>query len=341
MGMKRYRCKCCGKPCEVKEEPNVIVTVDMSGAELRILAELAKSEAWIRAFAEKQDVHSIGAELLYPQKWPTVALPECSYYKLRADGTAQKLKCKCPEHVSMRDGNKAVNFMIVYGGGPPALADTIDVSLETAKQLLGSHKRINPDLWAYLDWSGNQAKARGEARTMYGRRRLLTPPTPETAAAWFIEEKDEELELPEEQCEANIEAFTKANLRKPNKSEEWELTHSAPSYGQICWAIKALTASRERQGKNHCIQGTNADIIKRAMGCGRDKDGKGYLWHLLPTLGAKLLCMVHDELIIHCSKKNAQQVAEMVADAFRRAAAEVMKHVVMEAEFHIAGCWQK
>jgi DNA polymerase I-like protein with 3'-5' exonuclease and polymerase domains len=328
-------------PGTPEEDENVIVTVDMSGAELRILAELANAQSWITAFKLGQDVHAVGAELLYPAKWPSLALKDCAYFKIKEDGTIAKKKCKCPEHQALRDGNKATNFMIVYGGGPPALADELDITLDSAKALLKSHRHINGDLWAYLDWSGQQALDKKEARDMYMRRRKLPHPTPESAAAWLKSEHPEKLELPEEQQEAEIKKFMEKELRKPTKEEKYLLTHCRPTDKQVTWAMRALYSSRERQGKNHCIQGTNASIIKRAMGCGRDKDGKGYLWHLLPQFDARLLSMVHDELIIQCKKKVAQQVALCVADAFRRAAAEVMHQVEMTAEFHIAAHWQK
>jgi DNA polymerase-1 len=97
----------------------------------------------------------------------------------------------------------------------------------------------------------------------------------------------------------------------------------------------------ERKGKNHAIQGSNASIIKRAMGCGFDASGKGYLWHLLPQYKAKIINMVHDELVLECPKRFGKQVAELVADAFARAAGEVMFKVKMTADYHIAGRWQK
>ena len=97
----------------------------------------------------------------------------------------------------------------------------------------------------------------------------------------------------------------------------------------------------ERKGKNHAIQGSNASIIKRAMGCGFDASGKPYLWHIFSTLKAKLLSMVHDELIVQAPKRHGEAVARLVADAFKRAAAEVMSRVVMEADWHIADRWQK
>ena len=104
---------------------------------------------------------------------------------------------------------------------------------------------------------------------------------------------------------------------------------------------KGMFSSIERRGKNMCIQGSNASIIKRAMGCGFDKNGKGYLWHLLPTLRAIILSMVHDELIIQCPKRFGQKVLDCVGDAFRRAGAEVMKKVIMEYDGCVSNRWQK
>ena len=77
------------------------------------------------------------------------------------------------------------------------------------------------------------------------------------------------------------------------------------------------------------------------MGCGFDKDGKPYLWHTLSQFRAKVQNMVHDELVIGCPKRFGVQVAELIADAFKRAAAEVMSQVVMEADYHISSRWQK
>jgi DNA polymerase I-like protein with 3'-5' exonuclease and polymerase domains len=77
------------------------------------------------------------------------------------------------------------------------------------------------------------------------------------------------------------------------------------------------------------------------MGCGFDKDNRPYLWHILPLYKARLLSMVHDELIIQCPRRYGEKVAEEVVSAFRRAAAEVMSQVVMEADWQIAERWKK
>lgn len=59
------RCSKCGELCTHHAEEYVIVTADMSGAELRIIAELAKDPVWCGAFNRGEDVHSVGTEILH------------------------------------------------------------------------------------------------------------------------------------------------------------------------------------------------------------------------------------------------------------------------------------
>lgn len=377
-----YKCLGCGERCETKAEEQCIVTVDMSGAELRIIAELANAQSWITAFSKGQDVHSVGTEILYPDMWPaltqrSIVFPDgwtlehvkskvemfelldgngkpvlddsgkvqmispCAYYAKLDNGEFSRQKCKCYGHDKLRSNNKATNFLLAYGGGPNALAEALGCTVDEAKKLMKLHESKFPDIWGYLKRSGEQARFKKEARDMFGRRRLFPEPTWDGARDFFIQEHDERLELDEEEAEANVLAFKKRELREPTEEEEYRLTHRDPSTKEISSMFKGMFASIERRGKNHCIQGSNASIIKRAMGCGFDKDGKPYLWHLLPTLRAKLLSMVHDELILQCPKRLGTQVMNMVGDAFRRAAAEVMKKVIMEFDGHVADRWMK
>jgi DNA polymerase I-like protein with 3'-5' exonuclease and polymerase domains len=375
-----YLCQKCGLPCETKAEEYVIGTIDMSGAELRIIAELANAESWISAFRKGHDVHSVGTEILYPEKWPTLTIkslispqgwtiehvkteriplmnadgsavigkdgkpktvPPCAYFAQNANGEYLRLKCDCPEHKKLRDGNKATNFLLAYGGGPSALAEALGITPDEAKVLMKLHESKFPDIWGYLKRSGEQARFKKEARDMYGRRRSFPDPTWDGAREFFIQEHDDRLELDEEDAEANLLAFKKRELREPDEEEEYRLTHRDPSTKEISSMYKGMFASIERRGKNMSIQGTNASIIKRAMGCGFDKDGKGYLWHILPEFKCKILSMVHDELIIQYPKRFGDIPFHMVGNAFTRAAAEVMTKVVMEYDGNIGSHWQK
>lgn len=363
------KCQACGQIVQTKAEEYCIVTVDMSGAELRIIAELANAKSWIVAFAKDQDVHSVSTEILYPEKWPLLAckggekwfdpekkeeveLPPCAYYQRATErkvlengevievGDLLKKKCKCPGHVELRNGTKATNFLLCYGGGPDALADEIGTTVDKAKELMKLHESKFPDVWGYLRQSGEMAQRLKEARDMYGRRRAFLTPTLEMAWDWFIEYESEKLELDEEEQDIQIFNFKAKELREPNEEELYKLTHRDPTNKELNQGMRAMMGSIGRRGKNHAIQGTNASIIKRAMGCGFN-NGRPYLWHTLPKYKARLQNMVHDELVIHCPKRYGQKILTLVGEAFKMAASEVMKTVVMEHEGRISNRWMK
>jgi DNA polymerase I-like protein with 3'-5' exonuclease and polymerase domains len=318
-----------------------MITIDLEGAELRILAELSGAQSWLKAFALGQDLHSVCCEILYPDKWPSLALPECAYFEKGENGEPKRQKCDCPEHKKLRGETKSTNFLLVYGGGPQALADAIDSSLDRAKELMQNHEKAFPDIWNFLELLGKKGKEQKEARSLFGRRRSFADPTYESAREWVKSNEEEKLELNEALCEDNIFQFKTKNLREPNEKEKWSLTHRSPTDREIRHGMAAMLGSIERKSKNHPMQSTNADIVKRAMGCGADAEGKQYLWHTLPKFHAKLVNMVHDELCCQAPTIYAKQVAELMQDALRRAGAEVCKNVIMTSEYHIGPCWQK
>jgi DNA polymerase I-like protein with 3'-5' exonuclease and polymerase domains len=286
-------------------------------------------------------VHSLCTEILYPEKWKAIALPDCAYYALGDNGQYKRVQCECPEHKKLRKTAKALNFGLVYGAGPDALADALGITKDAAKELMELHEEKFPDIWSYLRRSGEYAKEHKEARDMFGRRRTFPEPTWATAREWFIDNRGERLELDEASCETNIFNFKSTNLREPNEEETYKLTHRSPTDQEIKQGFRSMMGSIERRGKNMPIQGTNASIIKRAIGAGTDASGKDYLWHVFPRYGARLLSLIHDELVIACPKKHSKVVAEEAESAFRRAAAEVMHSVIMKSEYHIGQCWKK
>lgn len=339
-----WKCPKCLTPYtfdETDPETYVIVTADMSGAELRIIAELAQDPVWIGAFRRKEDVHSVGAELLYPERWPELAVPDCAYYKLNEEGQPQRKKCKCPGHMELRDGNKSTNFLLAYGGGPDALAAAIGQTREKAQELMAIHEQKNPLIWAYLEKSGRDAQIRKRSFDMFGRRRIFPEPTRERAKEKAKKRLEKKLRLPPEEAEANRARFIAEFGRKPTPDERWVLSHKQPTEKQITSSLMGMHSGIARQGKNHAIQGTNATIAKLAMGSGYSPDGQPYLWHTLPKYKTKLLKFVHDELVVQCPVRYSELVAGLIGDAFKRAAAEKMKQVVMEFEYNIAPYWKK
>jgi DNA polymerase I-like protein with 3'-5' exonuclease and polymerase domains len=346
------KCGKCGEYCNTHAEEYVLVTGDMSGAELRIIAEDSQDEQWIGAFERGEDLHSSGTELLYEVEWKNEALPDCLYYVLHDEvsvakypkatiGTPKKEKCKCPLHKERRDGTKACNFLLAYGGGPGTLATNIKKTFKEAKALMALHEQKNPGIWKYLDESGKKAAIMHKSFDLFGRRRVLPEPTFEDAKENCKEYREKELRLPEEQATININTFIVAKGRKPLLEEEWYLTHREPTPNEIGKSYYQMTNGIGRKGKNMRIQGTNATIAKLAMSSLVDKDGIPYLWHTLPKFRARLVKFVHDEFVVHCPKRYAEQVAALIGDAFKRAAATKMKRVIMEFDYNVATYWKK
>lgn len=350
-GNNAYVCQKCRSISETHAEEYVLITADMSGAELRIIADDSGDPIWIDSFNRGEDVHSVGTELLYPEEWPKGTIEGCKYFKLHESGpyvgTPMRHKCKCPVHNELRNGNKATNFLLAYGGGPATLAKRIKATLEVASMLFQKHEATFPAIWKYLADSGIKAKQLGKSFDMFGRRRLFPKPTWENAKVKAREDREEKLRFHPSVIEKNFNDFLIKFGRKPTggiadmTGEKWILAHREPNEKEIANAYKAMFGSIERQGKNHRIQGTNASIAKIAMGSGKDKNGKPFLWYTLPAYRAKLKKFVHDELVVQSPKQHSKEVAALIGDAFKRAASEKMTKVIMEFDFNISNHWKK
>ena len=91
----------------------------------------------------------------------------------------------------------------------------------------------------------------------------------------------------------------------------------------------------ERQAINAPIQGSAADIIKRAM-C-RLPDALN-----AAQLDAVMLLQVHDELVFEVSEQHAEQAVKIITSVMEQAAEPVMKmKVPLVAEAGIADSWSE
>jgi hypothetical protein len=354
-GQNLPRDKECRK-CFIAEIGDVYITCDMSGAELRILAELSNAAIWIEAFARGEDVHSVCCEILFPVEWLANAEDDCTYYALNDEGKPRHQKCKCKKHNARRDVTKTLNFGIAYGMVAATLARRANITLEEAELVIDAWMHRFGDIWAYLEQSGRNARKYMKAFDMFGRRRIFTQPTKEKAREKIVKYWKDSIAYAPVEAEKNIVAWMEKNktevinkktgavtykYKKPVGEVKFWLTHREPSETEIAKAMRSMMSGIERQGKNLPMQATNISIAKLAMGCGYDPQGKPYLFHILPKYGARLVKFVHDELVATCPEEHGQAVAAEIADAFKRAAAEVMTKVTMEAEFNVGPCWAK
>ena len=118
-----------------------------------------------------------------------------------------------------------------------------------------------------------------------------------------------------------------------------EKGYSETLFGRKCWFPRINAPNQmERQGSeraaiNAPVQGTCADIIKRAM---IDIDR----WIAGHADKAKMLLQVHDELVFECPEKQAKKLAEVAAKTMAAAPSPVVQlNVPLVVEANFAKSW--
>ncbi len=95
---------------------------------------------------------------------------------------------------------------------------------------------------------------------------------------------------------------------------------------------RKAASGAQRNGKNFPIQGTSADILKRAL-------------HLLHSeihdTSAKLVNIVHDEVILECNAEEAEKTADTLSKTMCAAGEEYVKKVPVKVDVKITDEWSK
>ena len=129
-------------------EGYTLLSADYSQVELRIMAALSGDPALVAAFEHKRDIHAETAARIY-------GVP-------RDEVTAD-----------MRRAAKTVNFGIIYGISSFGLAQRLNCSRTEAAALIESYFTQFPKVQECMDRLIAEARTRGYAETLCGRRRHL------------------------------------------------------------------------------------------------------------------------------------------------------------------------
>lgn len=91
-------------------------------------------------------------------------------------------------------------------------------------------------------------------------------------------------------------------------------------------------AAAKRYGVNMPIQGTSADILKRAL---------RLLHEFLRGTSGKLINIVHDEVMVECDEAEAEDIANRLESAMIKAGQDFVSRVPVKTDTHIADEWAK
>ena len=144
-GEEGKKIRSCFKP---QKEGWSFLAADYSQIELRLLAHFSEDEELISAFKRGEDIHTHTAALIcgIPQNRVT---PE-----LRAQA-------------------KTVNFGILYGQGPFALAQQTGMTFARASEFIKTYFERFPKVEHYLEKCKQQVRKTGVSKTLFGRERPI------------------------------------------------------------------------------------------------------------------------------------------------------------------------
>mgnify|MGYP000197415430 FL=1 len=129
----------------IADEGNVLLSLDYSQIELRILAHIAKIDTLKQAFHEGQDIHALTASQMF-----NVPLENMD--------------------PMIRRQAKAINFGVIYGISGFGLARNLRISRKEAQAFIDTYFERFPGIRNYMDETVTFAKENGFVQTLFGRK---------------------------------------------------------------------------------------------------------------------------------------------------------------------------
>ena len=143
---------------------HLLLAVDYSQIELRIVAHMAHDQAMLEAFNKGQDIHATTAAAIY-------------------DMPLEKVTKKERRHA------KAINFGLIYGMSPFGLTRSTDLTLAEAENFVKAYFERFPGIKTWLDHTRKIAAEQGYVETMIGRRRYF--PNLKSGTNYMVKQREE------------------------------------------------------------------------------------------------------------------------------------------------------
>ncbi|MBQ7908180.1 MAG: DNA polymerase I [Elusimicrobiaceae bacterium] len=132
----------------VAPEGKVLLSVDYSQIDLRVLAHESNDPVLVQAFWEGGDIHLQTAAQIF-NVMPLMVTNE------------------------MRSSAKAINFGIIYGQGPLGLSQALNIPMRQAKEYIDQYFHNFQGVRKWIDENIAKARANGFVKTMFGHVRYL------------------------------------------------------------------------------------------------------------------------------------------------------------------------
>jgi len=251
---------------------------DYDQLEMYVLGHFSGDHGLLASARSGRDIHAALTELIYEEPYDEIV-------------EAKEARNRSPRQKylkELRDAEKAVSFGLVYGKAARAMSidlglpakvreeypewsheGVLDEAARRAQHIINLFFQKMPEAHRHIQEVHHRIGTARYVESFLGRRRYF----PDTVS-------------PEEYEEHEYQALRRGN--------------------PLCWCESCdNTRSAQRQGTNHEIQGTAADIVQLAMlRLHADQE--------LRSLDFRMLLQVHDEVVFEAPTRNMPRVCELV-----------------------------
>lgn len=173
----------------VAREGNVLLSVDYSQIELRVVAHLSEDKNMMKVFQSNEDIHSATAMQLYGIEDPAKITKE------------------------MRRDAKTINFGVLYGVSSFGLSERVDMNRAEAAEFIKKYYKVYSGVDKYLKNVIEETKKKGYVINELGRKRYM----PEINSSQFMVRAGAEraaINMPIQSLAADILKIAMMNIEK-------------------------------------------------------------------------------------------------------------------------------
>lgn len=237
-----------------------IVSNDFSGQELRIMTSESRDEVLLDAYLGEfeKDIHTVTSCMIayifirreMPALWDELVnlglanggVVEYSWYnKARkvGQGADEKTIAIADLLVAIRNISKAVNFLIIYGGGPSTLARNLGIPTELAKEIMRAVFAAYPGISVWQNEVIEFARTHGYVVTAYGTRKHLTSDLFSKDDGKRMRMERQAVNQTIQGCAADILKVVLAECKRRNFFNKYHAQLIAPVYDEITASVES------------------------------------------------------------------------------------------------------
>ena len=294
----------------VAAEGYVLVAGDYSQQEPRATAHVSQDENMLNAYKTGKDIYATIASIAFNHPYE-----DC--LEFHADGS------EYPEGKGRRGKAKVIVLGLTYGMSDKGLADGMDLTMKEAQNVMEQFFEGFPMVKKAVDKNLEDAKITGFVQTIWGRKRRL----PDLLLEPYVI-----TDLFDEEISSNDRLKWLGKIQKAfGRFKKMGIIKEAVGQGVKIIDNTGKISSAERQAFNSKIQGSAADITKKAMlAVGSNLELKELDYHMIMT--------VHDEIIGTCPEANAVKARDIVERLMIGAPTDLLS-IPMEIDMSVMKRW--